>query len=80
MPKQPKVVTTDEIVEFFGGPTKLAELLKCTPQNISTWRQYLPRKQAFNVLILAKGKWTLEQMPVRPIQPHLIADRVTSAA
>jgi hypothetical protein len=66
MPKQPKIVTVDEIIEHFGGPTKLGALIGRTPQYVNMWRQYIPHKQAFNVARLSRGKWTLEQMTVKP--------------
>ena len=83
MPKStPKKITTDEIFEFFGGDegawggiTKLAKLLDCTPQAISMWRGFVPRSRVFEVAHHSKGKWTVDQLPTRePI------GSVTSAA
>jgi DNA-binding transcriptional regulator Cro len=66
MPKKPSIIVpADEIIQHFGGPSRLAELLCCTPQNISMWQGVIPHKAALDILILAKGKWLPEQMPVR---------------
>jgi hypothetical protein len=64
----PKTYTTVEIIEHFGGPIPLAGLLDCSRQAIDMWRGLVPRNRAFEVMLLSRGKFNLDNMPIsRPV-------------
>lgn len=62
----PKTLSTDEIIQHFGGGTELAKRLGCTPQNITNWGRHVPYRTAFDLVALSEGRWSIEQMPIKP--------------
>jgi hypothetical protein len=76
----PKIVSTDEIIEHFGGGTELAKLLGCTPQNITNWGRHVPYRTAFDLVALSEGRWSIEQMPIKPTRLMLRAARASRSS
>jgi hypothetical protein len=62
--------TTDEIIEHFGGRSKIAEVLRVTPASISMWQGFVPETRAFEIMVRSHWKFTVDRMPLRRPIPY----------
>ena len=49
-------MTTFEAMRFFGGATKLAEVLGLTRVAIYKWGQYPPNETQYKIMVLSGGR------------------------
>lgn len=49
-------MTTFEAMRFFGGATKLAEVLGLTRDAVYKWGQYPPNETQYKIMVLSGGR------------------------
>ncbi|WP_297924731.1 Cro/CI family transcriptional regulator [uncultured Agitococcus sp.] len=49
-------MTTQEAVQFWGGPTRLAKVLGITRDAVHKWKQYPPMDKQFQIMVLSGGR------------------------
>ena len=49
-------MTTDEAVKFWGGQTRLANVLGITRDAVHKWKQYPPMDKQFQIMVLSGGR------------------------
>ena len=49
-------MTTQEAVQFWGGPTRLAKALGITRDAVHKWKQYPPMDKQFQIMVLSGGR------------------------
>lgn len=57
------MVTFEQVLEHFGGATKLARKLEdCSAPAVSQWRGFIPPRRVHEIAALSRGKFTVEQL------------------
>lgn len=54
-------ITKDEILEYFGSPSKLARLLEIHPQAVYQWRK-IPERHCYKIELLSRGKFKFRDL------------------
>ena len=50
------IMTTDEAIKFWGGPTRLAKTLGITRDAVHKWKKYPPIDKQFQIMVLSGGR------------------------
>jgi hypothetical protein len=59
------------IVNFFGGPTRMAALFGVRPQSVWLWEQQgFPGQRPFQVEVLSHGKFRHDRVPIRVVKAN----------
>jgi len=58
-------MTVRELIDYFGGISKMARTLGCTTQAIYAWGETIPRGRAYEIEVLTKGEVKAVDLPIK---------------
>ncbi|WP_429077134.1 Cro/CI family transcriptional regulator [Aeromonas veronii] len=57
-----------DAIDHFGGVTQLANVLGCSSQAVSQWRDTIPKGRAYQLELLTGGQLKANPTQSRPVQ------------
>jgi hypothetical protein len=62
-------MNTSEVAEHFGSKKKLAVALGIHPSAVTMWGEIIPSSRQYQIQVLSKGKFKVEQKATLPNNP-----------